>query len=103
VPGLLGYGSASGCPVKRWVEAQAVSEEFEADAPRLRHALDGRTPGRGVPFDTLCDEKALTTADIPGRPAPECPRCDYAWRASEGIPQRSVHVWPGAGVHGGAV
>lgn len=75
-----------------WVEAQAVTDEFAEQAPRLRHAVNGARPDYRVQVTTLCGVDAVTTAPVPGIPAPECPGCDRTWRTVEQIPQRDERL-----------
>jgi zinc finger protein len=64
---------------RRWFEA--------AD---FRHATFGPPVATGDEMTTLCDRTAVAVTPEPGRYAPQCPACDRAWRAAEGIPQAVV-------------
>lgn len=65
---------------KRWIEC--------ADA---RHATENLPDGPGDVVRTLCRKSVAIVSPAPGMYAPECPLCDWQWRADEGIPQRAEH------------
>jgi zinc finger protein len=80
---------------KVWVEAAPPADGFDTAPEPLRHAYQpaGRHElvGAGMWLTTLCSLRAVAVTPTPGRPAPECPACDRAWRAAEGIEQRDAH------------
>lgn len=63
-----------------------------APTARWRHAYLGGPVEPGDVITPLCDpqEPAIVVAPTPGRPAPECPDCDRAWRLAEHVPLRNT-------------
>jgi len=75
-------------PQRRW-----------AETAESRHAYFGLPKDPGELILPLCTPLVLVdvvmvavVVTIPGRPAPECPRCDHVWRVAEHIKQREDHV-----------
>lgn len=74
-------GEAVCAPLElRWVEAGGQ-----------RHGYDGPRPAAGTEIRVLCDELVVVGREcIYGDP--ECPVCDWLWRALAGIEQRDAHT-----------
>jgi hypothetical protein len=81
-------------PDVRSLPAALTARRRWAETADWRHAYHGLPAYPREVIAPLCEPATTVTVVVPtpGRPAPQCPGCDEAWRLAEHIPLRTSHV-----------